>query len=220
MSSVTVYHKTLKEIYELLYKHYGPQRWWPADTPFEIIIGAILTQNTAWENVEKAIANLKPYLKPQTIFKMEERILRELIRPSGFFNMKAKKIKNFLLWFKEKNFSIENLKKMDVLTLRSELLKINGIGKETADSIILYALEKPVFVIDAYTKRMFKRMGIIKSDSYDTIQRIFENSLKKELQLYNEYHALIVRHSKNFCRKIPLCDKCFLKNKCQTSVLK
>ncbi len=147
----------IQHIYSLLYNHYGAQNWWPGDTPFEIMLGAILTQNTSWANVEKAIINLKPYMDPKTIYEMDTDKLSSLIKPSGFFNIKAKRITNFLKWFYSKDFSLKKLKDMDTQQLRRELLSINGIGRETADSIILYAVEKPIFVIDAYTRRFFTR---------------------------------------------------------------
>ena len=204
----------IKAVYEKLYQYYGPQKWWPADTPFEVMMGAILTQNTAWENVEKALNQLRPFLKPHLIFKMNEEKLGQLIRPSGFYNIKAKRIKSFLAWFHQKDFSLERLKSMDISTLRNELLAINGIGKETADAIILYALDKPIFVIDAYTRRLFKRLGFTIPDEYDDFQKIFERNLDKKTGLFNEFHALIVIHSKRYCRKKPLCDQCFLKQEC------
>ncbi|HHU63298.1 MAG TPA: endonuclease III domain-containing protein [Clostridiales bacterium] len=205
----------LMTIYRKLYYRYGPQHWWPGDTPFEVMVGAILTQNTSWNNVEKAITNLKPYLKPQVLYNMEDKKLAQLIRPSGFFNIKTKRLKNFLKWFKKKDFSLETLKALDAYDIRKELLGIKGIGRETADSIILYALNIPIFVIDAYTKRMFNRLGFSLPDSYDDIQRFFQANLPKEVQLYNEYHALIVRHCKECCKKRPLCDVCCLKADCQ-----
>lgn len=204
----------IKAVYEKLYQYYGPQNWWPADTAFEVMIGAILTQNTAWENVEKALNGLRPFLKPELIFEMNAEKLSQLIKPSGFFNIKAKRIKNFLNWFHQKDFSLTRLKRMDMAALRHELLAVNGIGKETADSILLYALDKPIFVIDAYTRRLFKRLGRTVPDEYDDFRQIFEQHLDKDLQLFNEYHALIVIHSKQCCRKKPRCDQCFLNREC------
>lgn len=205
---------TLREIYEKLYGFYGPQNWWPADTPFEVMMGAILTQNTAWENVMKALENLQPYLDPQTLAEMDPEKLKILIRPSGFYNIKTKRIRNFLTWFGEKGYSIQALKAMEGGVLREELLGINGIGHETADSILLYALEKPFFVIDAYTRRLFHRLGFVLPKDYDEIQRVFEASLESNIDLYNEYHGLIVQHSKEVCRKKPLCTQCFLVSEC------
>jgi len=205
---------SLREVYDKLYAFYGPQHWWPADTPFEVMMGAILTQNTAWENVMKALENLRPYLDPQTLAEMDPDKLKILIQPSGFFNVKAKRIKNFLVWFEKKGYSIQALKAMEGNVLRKELLAINGIGRETADSILLYALEKPFFVIDAYTKRLFHRLGFNLPKDYDEIQRLFEANLERDVALYNEYHGLIVQHSKEVCRKKPLCTQCFLVTEC------
>lgn len=204
------------KIYDALYKHYGPQSWWPGDDWFEVTIGAILTQNTSWKNVEKAIENLKfeGVLSPQKLCDLEENRLSNLIKPAGFYNVKSKRIKNFLNWLKQYDFDLEKIKEKDFLRLRNELLSIKGIGNETADSILLYAFEYPIFVVDAYTKRMFKRLGLVDSDAYEKVQTFFENNLKRDLKLYNEYHALIVKHSKDICKKTPKCDDCFLKEEC------
>jgi endonuclease-3 related protein len=208
------------EIYKDLYDYYGPQHWWPADDWFEVTVGAILTQNTAWNNVEKSIENLKQrdLLEPEKLSKIEEEDLAQLIRSSGFYNLKSKRLKNFLEWLKKYNYDIAKIKNKSVTSLREELLSIKGIGKETADSILLYAFEMPVFVIDAYTKRMFSRLGLILSREYDEFQNFFEKNLTKDVQLYNEYHALIVKHSKVYCKKMPKCSECFLKEKCNWGV--
>lgn len=204
----------IKEIYNKLHSYYGPQNWWPGDTDFEIMLGAILTQNTSWENVEKAITNLKPYLDPYTIYEMEDKYLSELIRPSGFFNIKTNRIKNFLSWYKRKNFSIDNLRSMDTEMLRDELLNIKGIGRETADSIILYAVGKTIFVIDAYTKRLLSRLGFSLPKEYDFIQGMFHRSLDFDTYIFNEYHALIVIHGKTYCKSKPKCNDCFFNSFC------
>ncbi|ABX32224.1 HhH-GPD family protein [Petrotoga mobilis SJ95] len=208
------------EIYKDLYGFYGPQHWWPADNWFEVTVGAILTQNTAWNNVEKSIENLKQrdLLEPEKLSKIKEDDLAQLIRSSGFYNLKSKRLKNFLEWLKKYNYDIDKIKNKSVTSLREELLSIKGIGKETADSILLYAFEMPVFVIDAYTKRMFSRLGLILSREYDEFQDFFEKNLTKDVQLYNEYHALIVKHSKVYCKKTPKCSDCFLKEKCNWGV--
>lgn len=208
------------EIYKDLYDYYGPQHWWPADDWFEVTVGAILTQNTAWNNVEKSIENLKQrdLLEPEKLSKIKEDDLAQLIRSSGFYNLKSKRLKNFLEWLKKYNYDIDKIKNKSVTSLREELLSIKGIGKETADSILLYAFEMPVFVIDAYTKRMFSRLGLILSRQYDEFQDFFEKNLTKDVQLYNEYHALIVKHSKVYCKKTPKCSDCFLKEKCNWGV--
>lgn len=203
------------EIFKSLYDAFGPQYWWPGETPLEIAIGAILTQNTNWRNVERAIKNLKSrgLIDVDKLLELPEEDLKELIRPSGFFNVKAKRLRNFLLFLKE-NGGLEGLKRLEVDVLRKHLLSVPGIGFETADSIILYALEKPVFVIDAYTRRFLKRHGFIKGDEkYDEIRAIFESNLPKDVELYKEYHALIVKLGKVYCKSKPVCDNCPLNKK-------
>ena len=203
----------LYSIYQKLYRAFGPQHWWPGDTPFEIAIGTILTQNTNWTNVEKAIQNLKREnaLSVRALHTMPVKVLAELIRPSGYFNIKAKRLKSFIA-FLENDYhgSMKIMRNMDIVSLRKKLLSIHGIGSETADSILLYALDKPVFVIDAYTKRVLSRHGIMDyKDSYDTFQELFHSTLKKDIQMFNEYHALFVRVGKMFCkRQKSLCDTC------------
>ncbi len=206
--------RKLEGIFKKLYKQYGSQHWWPGETAFEVAIGAILTQNTNWENVEKAIHKLRPYLKPEIIHHMENDQLAEYIRPSGYYNVKAKRIKNFLNWFETYHYSFNIVQKKQVEHIREELLQINGIGKETADSIILYALHKPIFVIDAYTRRFFQRLGFNVPEDYDAFRQMFEEHIEKDEQLYNEYHALIVIHSKERCRRKPLCSECIFIDKC------
>ena len=164
--------------------------------------------------MEKALENLSSYMEPQVIYMMDMDKLRKLIRPSGFYNIKARRIKAFLEWFKGYNFCVNELGKMDITTLRGELLGISGIGNETADSILLYALDMPIFVIDAYTRRMFSRLGVPIPKEYEDVQKLFHTAIEKNTAIYNEYHALIVRHSKECCRKKPACNGCFLKNIC------
>ena len=205
------------KFYQKLYRHFGPQHWWPGETPFEVMVGAILTQNTAWKNVERAIENLKREnaLSPEEINKMNIEKLAQLIKPSGFYNLKAKRLKSFIERFMEDfNGDIQEMKKLEKHTLREWLLSIPGIGRETADSIILYAIEKPIFVVDAYTRRILSRHGFIKGDEdYDEIQEIFHRNLPHDTGLFNEYHALIVRLGKEYCKKQnPLCETCPLKD--------
>jgi len=219
----------LEHIYDILYESFGPQDWWPGDTPFEIIIGAILTQNTNWTNVEKAIANLKraKLLSPEKLHKLDKSKLAGLIRPAGYFNIKAKRLKNFLDWFFEEYCGkLKNLEKIPTDRLRRELLSVNGIGPETADSILLYALERPVFVIDAYTVRICLRHHLIKHNTdYHQVQGLFESNLAcshkgrltADVQLFNEYHALLVHLGKDFCKPTPRCEICPL-NKLPHSV--
>ena len=205
--------KILYSIYKKLYRAFGPQHWWPGDTPFEIAVGAILTQNTNWTNVEKAIQNLKRKnaLSARALHDIPLRELAELIRPSGYFNIKAKRLKSFIEFLMNNyNGSLNKMNHVDIACLRKELLAIHGVGSETADSILLYALNKPIFVIDAYTKRVLSRHGIMNyKHSYDTFQELFHASLKKDVRLFNEYHALFVRVGKTYCKpQTPLCDKC------------
>jgi endonuclease-3 related protein len=206
--------QTLLAVYNRLIANYGPQKWWPAEEPFEVIVGAILTQSTAWTNVEKAINNLKTAdrLSSKGIRELSHAELAELIRPSGYFNAKAKKLQAFCLWFAEKyNDSLRQLFSNETAKLREQLLGIHGIGEETADSIILYAAGKPVFVIDAYTQRFINRIGLIPdTNTYNGYQMLFTENLPADTGLFNEYHALLVRLSKDACKKNPLCDKCCL----------
>jgi endonuclease-3 related protein len=205
----------LNAIYRRLYKAFGAQHWWPGETPFEVAVGAILTQNTNWGNVEKAIANVRNVgkLNAAAIERMSAQRLASLIRPAGYFNVKAKRLKHFLDFLtKGYGGSMDRMKEEGLETIRVKLLGVNGIGPETADSIILYALEKPVFVIDAYTKRVLSRHNIRKHDaSYHSFQELFHSNLRRDVQLFNEYHALFVRAAKEHCRTKPLCTGCPLK---------
>jgi len=204
--------KKLELMYRRLYAAFGPQHWWPGETPFEVAVGAILTQNTNWSNVEKAIANLKNagVLDPSALHGMSHEALAALIRPAGYFNTKAKRLKNFIAFLiNEYRGRMSGMKKEDLPALRKKLLSVNGIGPETADSIILYAVEKPVFVIDAYTKRVLSRHTILEHEgSYDTYQTFFHSTLKSDVGLFNEYHALFVRLAKTHCRTKPFCSGC------------
>ncbi|MDY6932882.1 MAG: endonuclease [Spirochaetota bacterium] len=208
---------SIQRIYRILFQYYGKQGWWPGETEFEISIGAILTQSVSWRNVEIAISNLKQkyFLIPEVLNSKGVEEIASLIKSTGYFNQKAKKVKNFLEWFLKYDFSFDILKGMDTKTLREELLLINGIGPETADSILLYALSKKTFVIDAYTKRIFTRVGILSGkENYTQMQKIFHNRFKGGIQDYNEYHALIVKHGKDVCKKKPLCDGCCIAENC------
>lgn len=212
--------KQLKAIYLVLYEAYGSQHWWPGDTPFEVLVGAVLTQNTAWANVEKAIANLKRerVLTFSRMINIAPEKLALLIRPSGFFNIKTKRLRH-LLFFIHTHYS-DSLSRMfaaDSARLRQQLLEVNGIGPETADSILLYAGEKPYFVVDAYTKRIFSRQGLISGNAdYHSVQSLFMDNLPRNTQFYNEYHALIVRIAKYHCKKVrPLCSDCPICPQCR-----
>ena len=207
----------VKTTYNTLFKHYGPQHWWPGDTPFEIMVGSVLTQNTAWTNVEKAINNLKQAkaLSAETILSTHHARLAKWLRPSGYFNIKAKRLKNFCQWYVEQG-GFKSLSRLDTKPLREQLLSVNGVGPETADDIMLYAFERPVFVIDAYTRRIFSRLGAVSGEEgYEELRRGFEKALKPDVALYNEYHALIVKHGKDICRSRPRCDQCCLSRVCQ-----
>ena len=205
-------HETLTQIYQLLYDAFGPQHWWPGESQIEIITGAILTQNTSWANVEKAIANLiaADCLNAVKLHNLELSQLAELIRPAGYYNIKAKRLKSFLNWlFDNYDGNLKNLENVNTEQLREELLTVKGIGRETADSILLYALERPVFVVDAYTARITTRHGLIEPGAdYEQLKDLFESNLPKDIQLFNEYHALLVRVGKEFCKPKAKCPSC------------
>ena len=207
----------IQEVYKTLYKRFGPQHWWPGETPFEVIVGAILTQQTSWNNVEKAINNLKKenLLDSKKIRDIKNEKLEKLIQSSGYYRQKTKKLKNFMnfLW-KNYDGNLEKLFDQPIPKLREQLLSVNGIGKETADSIILYAANKPIFVIDTYTVRIFNRIGITQEKDYDKLQQLFQKNLSQDAQLFNEFHALIVKLGKDHCKKKPKCDECPLNKEC------
>ena len=207
---------TLIGIYKKLYKSYGPQGWWPAESRFEVIVGAILTQNTAWSNVEKAIKGLKAegcLSSPSKLHSLDKKRLARLIRPAGYYNVKAARLKNFTTFLMKKyNGSLSRMSKGPADRLRHELLEVNGIGPETCDSILLYAFRRPYFVVDAYTKRIFSRHGLFRNDpAYEAVQAIFMKNLPLDLRIFNEYHALIVRLGKDYCKEKPGCERCPLK---------
>ncbi|HOX36507.1 MAG TPA: endonuclease III domain-containing protein [Candidatus Brocadiia bacterium] len=206
----------LKLMYEAMLSRFGHQRWWPGDTPFEVAVGAVLTQNTSWSNVEKAIANLRALgaLEYEGMRYLDRDALCAAIRPAGYFNQKANKLLHLLDWLGENGGGkIESLSEQGVQSLREGLLSINGIGPETADSIVLYALNKPTFVVDAYTHRIFARHEIISPEStYYEIKDFFEGNLPTDVDLFKDFHAQIVTVGKRFCRKRePACDDCPLK---------
>jgi len=209
----------LLEIYNLLFAKYGPQHWWPADSQFEVCVGAILTQSAAWINVEKAIDKLKvaDALNPAALLSIPINELANLLYSCGYYNAKAKKLKSFVEHVAQ--YHDDNLNELfdqPIDTLRKELLSIHGVGDETANSIILYAANKPIFVIDAYTRRIFIRIGFGQADDgYTDFQALFMDALPRQTQLFNEYHALLVNHGKNVCKKIPLCEKCCIEVLCE-----
>ena len=210
--------KSLLTVFNLLFTAYGPQHWWPGDTPFEIMVGAVLTQNTAWTNVEKAIANLVRHdkLSAASIVAARHDHLANWLRPSGYFNIKATRLKNFCHWYIDAGGPAA-LSQLDTDVLRGALLSVNGVGPETADDMLLYAFDRPVFVIDAYTRRLFSRLGFIAGDeAYEDIRLAVEDKLGPEVGLYNEFHALIVIHAKAVCRVRPRCGDCLLCRRCPT----
>jgi endonuclease-3 related protein len=197
---------TLTEIYRTLAARYGDLRWWPADTPYEVIVGAVLTQNTAWGNVEKAIANFAGDLSPERV--MSTDALAELIRPAGFFNQKAVYLREVTAWFGRYGFDISAVQKLPLARVRAELLAVRGIGHETADSILLYAFGFPSFVVDAYTMRLLSRLPVNAGRGYEKVKAYFENELPQDTEIYNNFHALIVVNAKEHCRKKPACKGC------------
>lgn len=213
---LTVIAEYLQNMYEVLERHFGNLFWWPGETPFEIAVGAILTQNTNWKNVERAIGQLKSqgFLSTKELLKANDDRVAELIRPSGYYNVKTKRLKDFL-YFLEREYggSMDQMFQTDLWTLRKKLLGIKGIGEETADSILLYAGGKPIFVVDGYTRRILERHGIIEKNwSYGRIQKLYMSCLPESTTLYNQYHALLVSTGKHYCRKTPLCTDCPLQS--------
>ncbi|SEN89121.1 DNA-3-methyladenine glycosylase III [Amphibacillus marinus] len=211
---------TYLDIFTKLHNYYGDQEWWPAETTLEMMVGAILVQNTAWTNVEKALKLLMPYLDAALLRNMPTEQLEQLIRPSGFFRLKTKRLQAFLEWYFTYNFDHKQLNQHGTATLREELLTIYGIGPETADSILLYACNRPVFVVDAYLRRLMTRIGFDLPSSYEAIRQQFEQVLPLDVQLFNEFHALIVTHAKTHCKKKPICEGCPLVDSCQRRFIK
>lgn len=210
MSAMTDLH----DIYATLFDAYGTQHWWPARTPFEMMVGAILTQNTAWTNVERAIAAFGENLTPSFILSCDEATLADIIRPSGYYNQKAKRLKTLAAWYTGYGADIARVRAADGEHLRAELLGLNGVGHETAYSMLLYAFEKPYFVVDAYTRRLFSRLGFTLPVQYDALRLMIEQALPRDLTLYNEFHALIVTHAKHHCKAKPSCSGCPLAVRC------
>ena len=205
----------ISRIYDLLEDAFGPQHWWPGETAFEVMVGAVLTQNTNWTNVEKAIANLKrrDLLSPRALHELPREELAELIRPAGYFNVKAKRLANLVDFVIDRaDGDLDRLFARDLHDLRDDLLSVSGIGRETCDSIVLYAAGKPTFVVDTYTARVLLRHDLIdESADYDEIKETFESNLPADAPLFNEFHALLVRVGKVYCRKRPRCETCPLR---------
>jgi len=202
----------LLKLYQTLLHHFGPQGWWPGETPLEVAVGAILTQNTNWQNVARAIDRLKQagLLTAKALWQVPAAELAEHIRPAGYYRIKAQRLKNFITFLVDRyDGAMAGLADRPLERLRPELLAINGIGPETADSILLYALAKPIFVVDAYTYRIFSRHGLVAGPySYDQLQNLCQAGLPREVALYQEFHALLVRTGKECCRPRPRCPAC------------
>lgn len=205
----------MNNIYEKLLAHYGNLNWWPAKTPYEVIVGAVLTQNTAWSNVEKAIANFTDGPTPEYMEAITESELQEIIKPSGFFRQKAVYLKAVTAWYKRYGYSVENVVKHPLDRIRAELLAVQGVGFETADAILLYAFGYPTFVVDAYTKRLFERLEIPVKLDYQSIKLYVEGEIPPDTEIYNNFHALIVINAKEHCRKKPKCEGCPLSGLCR-----
>lgn len=218
-----VTQEKLLSIYECLLNMYGRQQWWPADSPFEVMLGAILTQNTNWSNVEKALVLLKGQvsLTPEALLSLSTSDLEICLKPSGYFRVKTQRLQNYCRWYLEKG-CYPGLDQLRTRELREKLLSVKGIGPETADDILLYAFNRPVFVIDAYTRRLLQRLELIQDrEKYEECRQLFETHLPKSVDLYKQYHALIVIHAKQHCRKTkPLCLVCQLVSICQKNKLK
>lgn len=212
----SLFGQRLQELYQLLFDRFGPQGWWPGDTPFEVALGAILTQNTNWQNVSRVLAALKAegYLDAVLLGQLPEAELANRFRPAGYYNLKARRVKNFLDFFAARfESSMENMALEELDNLRAELLGLHGIGPETADSILLYALHKPTFVVDAYTFRILSRHGLVTEPcGYEELRQFFMDRLPVEVPLYQEFHALLVRLAKEFCRPQPQCAGCPLED--------
>lgn len=212
----------IRRVYQRLLAHHGPQHWWPAETPFEVMVGAVLTQNTAWSNVEKAITNLRAAraLTAEAITAAPHAQLAEWLRPSGYFNVKAKRLRSYCEWYLERG-GLEVLSRLPTPVLREAILLVKGVGPETADDIVLYAFERPVFVVDAYTRRLFVRLGAIGgNEKYEALRARFETALQgvsDPVRVFNEYHALVVAHAKQHCRKASRCAGCCLAELCPTA---
>lgn len=214
----------LEQYYRALLKHFGPQGWWPAQTPFEVMVGAILTQNTAWANVERAIGTLKSHdlLDPRRMDALDIETLALAIKPAGYFNVKARRLKSYVRWYLERyDADVDRMRQARPDRLREELLEVHGIGPETADSILLYAVRIPMFVVDQYTYRLATRHALIHEEAtYEELQERFESGLVRDEKLFNEFHALIVAVGKEYCRATPRCEACPLRRFLPDEVLR
>ncbi|MFA8450174.1 MAG: methylated-DNA--[protein]-cysteine S-methyltransferase [Bacteroidales bacterium] len=219
MKNYLLNHELINYVFCKLNYEYGDLSWWPADSPFEVMVGAILGQNTSWTNVEKALANFKGKLNPEFIESIDIDALAQIIRPSGYYKQKAKKLKAFCSWFAKYNFQEEKVAIKDTEILRQELLNVYGVGPETADSIQLYAFNKATFVIDTYTRRIFSRIGLVVPKLYDDFRNLMQKHIKLDANIYNQYHGLIVEHAKRYCTKKPKCKECPLYTFCKKQLL-
>ncbi|HLC40798.1 MAG TPA: endonuclease III domain-containing protein [Methylomirabilota bacterium] len=205
----------LIQVYLELARHFSPQKWWPAESAIEVAVGAILTQNTAWTNVERALDRLKAHglLSAKRLHQLSESRLATLIRPSGTFRVKARRLKAFLRFLQERYAGeLSRTARVPLEQLRGELLSVHGIGPETADSMLLYAIGRPVFVVDQYTRRVLSRHRLVRRDiGYDDLQQFFASRLPSDPALFNDYHALLVKVGKEYCRRVPRCDRCPLR---------
>jgi endonuclease-3 related protein len=216
MSPIDSAENQLMRVYRLLQNMYGPSDWWPAETPFEVMVGAFLTQNTGWHRVEIALANLRPHgIHPERILELDSNLLEAYLKPTGYFRTKAQRLRDYCHWYLAQG-GHEALQKKSTKALREALLARPGIGSETADSILVYAFQREVFVIDTFTKRLCMRLGIVDGTvSYQRLQTLFEQQIPKDATLYNQYHALIVIHAKERClKRNPICSDCLLRPFC------
>lgn len=207
---------SVRDVYDALLAYYGKQEWWPGGS-YEIIAGAVLVQNTNWRNVEKALENFGARLSPEYVMSLPDAGLREIIRPSGFYTAKAECLKRVTEWYEKYDCSPEKTRRNTREKVRAELTAIKGIGFETADAIMLYALRFPVFVVDAYTKRLLSRLGVAVKQDYSLLQNYFESGLDADAELYADYHSLILTHAKRHCLKSPFCGGCPLAGPCDRS---
>ena len=206
----------LRQVFDTLHTAFGDQHWWPANSDYEVMVGAVLTQNTAWRNVERAIANLRQadLLQPAAVMALPAEQLAERIRPAGYFNIKTGRLRNLTAALLDDG-GVDAWRQWETAPLRRRLLQVNGVGEETADSILLYVFQRPAFVVDTYARRIFTRLGVLGGDeSYGAIADRFHADLRRDSHLFNEYHALIVRLGNAICRPRPLCPECPLWGDC------
>lgn len=225
MNQTKTSSKQINQLFQILSEYYGDsilrngwqgtQSWWQANSAFELMVGSILVQNTNWRNVVSALRNFGENLNPEYVLSISNEELAQVIRPAGFQNQKAKKLKAFCEWFQVYHFDIEEVSQINTALLRKELLSINGVGNETADAILVYVLNKTSFVIDAYTRRIFSRFGFDVPKSYNDLQEMIATVIPCDIATYDYYHGLMVEHAKIFCNKKPKCDNCPLMDICK-----